>query len=163
LATGPAPKCHFVPGLPNGSPKIPKVGISMILGAHNFVWKPLTKMRFKEKLYPLSRAFQWYVACHLHKKKSQRFLIFSGNLILGPSFGHNLRFMCSNGSCELILDIYIPRAFSWYKELLNPIGSDLYNCFLKIQKSIRTPTSKMGVHLRVWGFILSHFLTLPKT
>jgi len=26
LAIGPAPKCHFVPGLPSGSPEIPKVG-----------------------------------------------------------------------------------------------------------------------------------------
>jgi hypothetical protein len=145
-----------------GVPKFPKFLISMILGAHNFVWKPLTKMRFKKKLYPLSQAFQRYVACHLHKKKSQWFLTFSGNLIPSPSFGHNLRFMCPNGSCEPILDIYVPRVFPWYNELLNSIGSDPYNCFLKIQKSIGTPTPKMGVHLRVWRFIPSHFLTLPR-
>ncbi len=30
----------------------------------------------------------------------------------GPSFGHNLCFTCPNGSCELILDIYVPRAFN---------------------------------------------------
>jgi len=37
LATGLAPKCHFVPELPNGSPEIPKVGTLTTLGAHNFV------------------------------------------------------------------------------------------------------------------------------
>jgi hypothetical protein len=35
------------------------------------------------------------------------------NLTLDPFFGHNL---CSNGSCEPILDIYVVRNFQWYKE-----------------------------------------------
>jgi hypothetical protein len=35
---------------------------------------------------------------------------------------------------------------------------DPCNCPLKIQKSIGTPTAKVGVHLGVWGFIPSHFL-----
>jgi hypothetical protein len=33
------------------------------------------------------------------------------NLILGPSFGHNLCFRYPNGSCKPILDIYVPRSF----------------------------------------------------
>jgi len=33
------------------------------------------------------------------------------NLTPGPSFGHNLCFRCPNGSCEPILDTYVPRAF----------------------------------------------------
>jgi hypothetical protein len=32
---------------------------------------------------------------------------------------------------------------------------------LKIQESIETPTPKVGVDLGVWGFIPSHFPTLP--
>ncbi len=40
--------------------------------------RPSIDMRSKEKLYPLLRAFQWYVACHLHARKSGRFLTFSG-------------------------------------------------------------------------------------
>jgi hypothetical protein len=44
------------------------------------------------------------------------------NLTLDLSFGHNLCVKCSNGSCEPILDIYVPRAFQWYKELSNPMG-----------------------------------------
>jgi hypothetical protein len=43
-----APKCHFVPGLP--SEEIPRVVFLAILGAHNFVCKPLIEMRFKAKL-----------------------------------------------------------------------------------------------------------------
>ncbi len=38
-------------------------------GGHNFVCKPSIKMRFKAKLQPSSRAFQWYVVCHLHAKE----------------------------------------------------------------------------------------------
>ncbi len=51
--------------------------------------------------------------------------------------------------------------FIWYKEIINPMGFDLCNCFLKIRESIRTPIPKMRTHLGVWVFIPSHFLTLP--
>jgi len=34
----------------NGSFEIPKIGTPTILGAHNFVCKPLIEMRFKTKL-----------------------------------------------------------------------------------------------------------------
>jgi len=44
------------------------------------------------------------------------------NLTLGPSFGHNLYFKCPNGSSKPILDIYVPRVFQWYEELLNPMS-----------------------------------------
>jgi hypothetical protein len=80
------------------------------------------------------------------------------NLTFGLSFGHNLCFICPNGSCEPILDIYILKAFQWYKEIFNPMGFDPCNLFLKIPKSIGTPTPKVGVHLGVWRFN-SH--TLP--
>jgi hypothetical protein len=71
------------------------------------------------------------------------------NLTPGPSFGHNLCFRCSNGSCEPILDIYVPRAFQRYKELFNPLGFDPCNFFLKIWESIGTPTPKVGAPLGV--------------
>ncbi len=83
------------------------------------------------------------------------------NLTPNPSFGYNLWIKCPNRSCELILDIYVPRNFQWYKELFNPMGFDLFNYFLKIQKSTGTPTPKVGIHLGVWGFILSHSLAPP--
>jgi hypothetical protein len=81
------------------------------------------------------------------------------NLTPGHSFGHNLCFV-SKWSDELILDIYVPRSFQWYKEIFNSMNFDPYNSPLKIWKSIGTLTPKMGVHLWVWGFIPSHSLAL---
>jgi hypothetical protein len=78
------------------------------------------------------------------------------NLIPDLSFGHNLCFKCSNGSCEFILNIYVSITFQWCEKLFNPMGFDHYNHCLKIQESIGTPTPKMGVHLGVWGIIPSH-------
>jgi hypothetical protein len=83
------------------------------------------------------------------------------NLTPDLSFGHNLCLKCPNGSCEPILDSYIPRSFQWYKKLFNPMGFDLCNRSLKIWESIGTPTPKVGTHLGVWGFIPSHSHTLP--
>jgi hypothetical protein len=82
------------------------------------------------------------------------------NLTHGPSFGHNLCFKYPNGSYETILDIYISRSFQWYNELFNPMNFDPWNCPLKIQKSIKSTTFKMGAHLGVCGFIPSHSPTL---
>jgi hypothetical protein len=82
-------------------------------------------------------------------------------LIPGLSFGYNLCVKCPNGSCEPILDIYVPKDFQWYKKFFNPMGFDPCNCFLKIRESIKTPIPKVGAHLGVWGFIPSHYLALP--
>jgi len=57
LSTRPTSKWHFVPGLPSGNPKIPKIGTLTTLRAHNFVYRPPIDMRFKEKFYPSSRSF----------------------------------------------------------------------------------------------------------
>jgi len=64
---GPAPKCHFVMGLPSWDSR--KIGTPATLEGHNFVCKPPIEVRFKAKLEPSSKAFQWYVACHLHVNK----------------------------------------------------------------------------------------------
>ncbi len=79
-----------------------------------------------------------------------------GNLIPIPSFGHNLCFRCPNGSCKPTLKIYVPRAFQWYKKLPNLMIFGPCNCSMKIWESTRTPIPKMGAHLGVWEFILSH-------
>jgi hypothetical protein len=97
-----------------GSPEILEIGIPATLEAHNVLCKPQIEVRFKAKLYPSSRSFQQYVTRYLHTTKSGRFLIFSG----WESNCHNLCFNYPNGSCELILDIYVPRAFQWYKYVL---------------------------------------------
>jgi len=84
------------------------------------------------------------------------------NLIFSPSFDYNLCVKCPNGSCEHILNIYVPRSFQWYKELFNPMGFDPYNFSLKIWESIGIPTPKVGADLGLWRFIPSHSLALPK-
>ncbi len=83
------------------------------------------------------------------------------NLTLGPSLGHNLYFRCPNGPCEPILDIQVLKNFQWYKELFTPLNFDPCNCSLKIQESTETQTPKVEAPLEVWGFIPSHFPTLP--
>jgi len=85
-----------------------------------------------------------------------------GNLTLSSSFGHNLCFKYSNGSCEPILNIYVSTFSRWYNELFNPMSVDPYNHSLKIWESIGITTSKVGAHLGVWGFIPSHFLALSR-
>ncbi len=67
------------------------------------------------------------------------------NLTFVLSFGHNLCFKCSNGSCEPILYIYVSIAFQWYITLWrfkNPFG---------------TPTPNNGSSL---GSVKVHSLTL---
>jgi hypothetical protein len=83
-----------------------------------------------------------------------------GNLTPNPFFGHNLCFKYSNGSCEPILDIQVPRVLQWYKELFKPMNFDPYNRPLNIQESIETPIPKVGAHLGMCEFIPSHSPTL---
>jgi hypothetical protein len=79
----------------------------------------------------------------------------------GPSFAHNLCFRCPNEKCEPILDIYVPRAFQWYKERHEPLRFDPSNLFLKFWESIGTPSPKVGVALGVWWLTPSHSPSLP--
>jgi len=77
-------------------------------------------------------------------------------LIFDPFLSHILCFKYSNGPYEPILDIYVLRAFQWYKEVFNPMSFDLWNHSLKNGKSIRTPTLKIRVHLEMCGLNSSH-------
>jgi hypothetical protein len=60
----------------------------------------------------------------------------TANLNPDRSFSHNLCYRCSNGSYEPTSYIYVPRAFQWYKERLNPFIFYPCNCFLKVWESI---------------------------
>jgi len=80
-------------------------------------------------------------------------------LIINPSFNHNLCCKYSNGQCEPILDIYVLKALQWYKEIFNSMIFGPLNHFLKIQKSIETPTLKVGPLGSVWA----HSFTLSYT
>jgi len=78
----------------------------------------------------------------------------------GPSFGHKLCFRCPNGSWKTILDIYVLRAFQWYKELFNPLSFSPCNCSVKIHESIGTPTPKVEPP---FGSVRAHSLTFSYT
>jgi len=88
----------------------------------------------------------------------------TGSSTPGPSFGHNLCFRCPNEPSKLILDIYAPRSFQWYKERHEPWSFDPCNRSLKFRKST-------GLHLPKWELpwececsfphTPSHFLALP--
>jgi hypothetical protein len=138
---GPAPKCHFVLGFPSWSLKIPIVGTSVTLGAHN-LWVNLRwRWGLKKNFSPcqdLSNDMS-HATCTQGNWRNYWLLVVGSqivNLTPDPSFGHNLCFKCLNGSCELILNIFVPRNFQWYKELLNPMVFDSCNYSLKIWKSI---------------------------
>jgi hypothetical protein len=149
-----------------GVPKFPKLGLPQL-------WRPIIlcanlwlRWGLKQSCSPCQEIsnVMSHATCTQGSQGYSRLLMVEsqiGNLIHGPSFGHNLWFKYPNGLCNPILDIYILRAFQWYKELFNPMGFDPYNCSLKIWDSIGTPTPKVGVHLGVWRFIPSHSPTLP--
>jgi hypothetical protein len=108
----------------------------------------------------------WHVVYRqINRVHSRLFLLMSqiGSLTPGPSFGHNLCFRCLNKQCEPILDIYVSRAFQWYKERHKPLSFVPSNRSLKFQESTGTPSPKMGVALGMWVFTPSHSLTLPYT
>jgi hypothetical protein len=97
---------------------------------------------------------------HVNPSDSQGLMVESqiGTLTLGASFGHNLYFKYSNGTCEPILGIYVLRTFQWFKEFFHQMCFDPYNHSLKIQKSIGTPIFKVGAHLGVCGCTLIFFM-----
>jgi hypothetical protein len=109
----------------------------------------------------------WHAPCsQVNRVDSRLFVVESqiGNLTPGLSFGHNLCFKCPNEQCEPILNIYVPRAFQWYKEHHEPFNFDPWNRSLKFWKSTGTPSPKVGVVLGVWRFTPSYslaLLTLP--
>jgi hypothetical protein len=111
----------------------------------------------------LSSDMSHVVCSYVNWVDSQLFMVGSqiGNLTPGPSFGHNLCFRCPNEQSKPILDIWVPRAFQWYKERHKTLSFDPWNHSLKIEESTGTPSPKVGVALGVWGFTPSHFPTLP--
>jgi hypothetical protein len=148
-----------------GVPKFPQLGLPQLWGPITLCANLWLKWSFKKccsACRDLSNDM-WHATWTQGNRGDSWFSVVksqNGNLTPNPSFGHNLCFKCPNGSCKPIFDIQVPRAFQWYKELLNQMGFDPYNRCLKIQESIETPTPEMGVHLGVWGFIPSLSYTL---
>jgi len=106
----PTSKWHFVPGLSNGSPKIPKVRTPVTLGPHNFACTPPIEMNLKQNGSRYQELFNGmlHTTCTQGDRIDSRLLMIrsqTANLTPCPSYGHNLCFRCPNGSCEPILDI----------------------------------------------------------
>ncbi len=89
------------------------------------------------------------------------------SLTPGPSFNHNLCYICPNGSCEAILDIYTLRPFQRCKEHINVRCFDTCNWVLSFWESRRTskshfrecewqPHTSLKVGLQHLGFIAMH-------
>ncbi len=140
-----------------GVPKSRQLGLPQL-------WSPITlrtnlgsRCGLKKSCIPrqeLSNGMSHVIYKQVNRVDSWLFLIRSqtGNLTPSPSFGHNLCFRCPNEQCEPILDIYVPKAFQWYKERQKPLSFDPSNFSLKFWKSIRIPSPKVGVALGVWRF-----------
>ncbi len=148
-----------------GVPKFSKLGLLQL-------WRPITSSLDLQSRWGLTRSCiphqdlfngMWHTTyTQINQGNSQLLVVVSqiANLTPDPSFGHNLCFNNANGLCKPILDIYVPKYFQWYKELLNPMSFDPCNRLLKIRKSIGTPTLKVGAH---FGNVGVHCLTLSCT
>jgi hypothetical protein len=158
-------KWHFVSGLPSGSPEIPKLGTLATLGPIAYSTNLRLIWGLKKCCSPCQDHSDdmWHATCMQVNQVDSWLLVIesqTANLTPDLSFDHNLCFRCQIGSCKPISNIYVPRDFQWYKERLNPMNFDPYNCSLKIRESTRIPTPKVEVPLGVWGFIPSHSFAL---
>ncbi len=63
---GPHPNDILSRNFQMGISKFPQLGLLRLWGGHNFACRPSIAMRSKEKLQPLSKTFQQYVARHLN-------------------------------------------------------------------------------------------------
>jgi hypothetical protein len=162
LSTRPTSKWHFVPGLPSGSLEIPIIRTPTTLGPITLRANLRLGWGLKKNCSPYWKIFNGMSHTTFTGGNRGNFqLLVVGsqivNLTPGPSFGHNLCFRCSNGSCKLNLDIYVPRIFQWYKKCLNPLSFDPYTRFLKIRESIWDSNSQDESSL---GSVRVHSLTL---
>jgi hypothetical protein len=118
-------------------PKFSKLGLLAL-------WRPITyrvDLRLTWGLKQSCNSCQelsnnmWH-ATRMHVFQSNSWLLMVRNqidiLIPDLSFGHNLCFKYSNGSCEPILDIQVSRTFQWHKGIFNSMKFDPRNHSLKI-------------------------------
>jgi hypothetical protein len=101
-------------------PKLLKLGFSRL-------WGPITSRENLEFRWGLKQSYSpcWklsnsmsHTTCMQVNQVDSWFLMVRSqtiNLTPGLSFGHNLCFRYPNGSCELIVNIYVSIAFQWYK------------------------------------------------
>jgi len=162
LSTRSTSKRHFVLGVP----KFPQLGFPRLWGPITLHANLRLRLHLKQSYSPrrkLSNDMLHATCTWGNRVDSQLLMVGSqiANLTSSLSFGHNLCFICPNGSCKPILDTYVLIVFQWYNELFNPLGFDPCNYSLKIWESNMTPTPKVEAPLGVWRFIFSCFPSFP--
>jgi len=146
-----------------GVPKLPRLGLPQLWGAITLCTDLWLRWGMKQSCSPrqgLSNGMSHTICTHENWVDSWLLLVGShiANLTPDPFFGHNLCFRCPNGQWKPILDIYVLRAFQWYKEFFKPLSFDPCNCPMKIRESTETPTPKMELpwDVRVHSLTPSH-------
>jgi hypothetical protein len=109
---------YYVPNHRTNTQMFPKLGLSQL-------WRPITlcgdlqlKWRLKQScILHWERSNNMSHTTYMQENRGDsRLLMVKSqivNLTSNPSFGHNLCSKYPNGSCEPILDIYVPRYFQW--------------------------------------------------
>ncbi len=130
-----------------GVPKFPKLGLS-------WLWGPITLSEDLWLRWGLKQSFSscwelsngmWHVTCTQEIQGDSWLLVVGSQIVnLTPSlsFGCNLCFKYSNGSCEPILDVYIPITFQWYKEFFDPMVLTFVIALWKFRSSAEIQLSK---------------------
>jgi hypothetical protein len=142
LSTRPTSKWHSVP-------KFSKLGLSWLWSPIIFCVDLWLRWGVKQSYSPCWELFNNMLHATCTQGNRVDFWLLVGesqtiNLTPCLSFGYNLCFKCPNESCEPILNIYVLRAFQWYKECLNPMNFDPCNRSLKIRESIWDSNSHNG-------------------
>jgi hypothetical protein len=153
---GPHPNDFLSQDSQMGVPKWPRLGLPQLWGAITFCVDLWLRWGIKKIFSPcqeLSNGMLHAIWTHGNQIDSRLLVVGSqiANLTPDLSFGHNLCFRCPNGQWEPILDICVPRAFHWYKELFKLLIFDPCNCPLKIWESTGTPTPQSGTPLGCEG------------
>jgi hypothetical protein len=145
--------------------KLPKLGFPQLWSSITLRTDLRLRCGLKKSYSPhrdLSNNMSHVICRQVNRVDSWLFLVGNqiGSLTSALSFGHNLCFRCPNEQCEPILNIYVPRAFQWYKKRHKPLSFDSSNWSLKFRESTGTPFPKVGVALGVWWLTPSHSPTL---
>ncbi len=135
---GPHPNGFLSQDSQVGVPKLPRLGLPQLWSAitlHVDLWLRWGMKQSCSPCQELSNGMSHVICTHGNRVDSWLLVVGNqiANLTPDPSFGHNLCCRCSNGRCEPILDIYVPRAFQWYKKLPKPLSFDPCSCPLKIR------------------------------
>ncbi len=158
--TSPPHHLFFTRDSQGGVPKLSRFGLPPLCGVKTFFsylrlgWN--LKQTFSSR-WELSNGVLHSTYTHRCRVDCWLLVVESQIASLTPdlSFCHNFCYICPNGSCKPIFDIFILISFQWYKEHLNARCFDPCNRTLKFWESRQIPKSPFRE-------CESHLPTLPK-